>query len=140
MTTLGLFLLLVTAPSQPVRMAFPGGSVVIPAGCVAPDRLGDLPQSWLGTITCTPGTSIVVFGRAGVTNSCLRSGPGTRRGTQLFSAMGHKFEICGTERKVGGTGKTLREMVVGIGSTSLRAEIREPADAVTLLSIASTFE
>ena len=140
MTALGLLLLLAVAPSQPVRMVFPGGSVVIPAGCVAPDRLGDSPDGWLGTITCWPGPSIVVFGRAGGTNACLQSGTATRHATQLSSAVGHKLEICGTERKVGGTGKTLSEMVVAIGSTSLRAEIREPADAVTLLFIASTFE
>jgi hypothetical protein len=121
-------------------MALPDGSVVIPPGCNAPDRLDAYPDSWLGSIECTPGPSIFVFGSAMAADACPRSGAAPHRGTQLVSAKGHKLEVCATERKAAGSGKVIKEMVVGTGATSFRAEIREPADAVMLLFIATTFE
>jgi hypothetical protein len=140
MTALGLLLLLTGAPSQDVRMAFPGGSVLIPGGCVGPSLSDAQPVAWLGTITCWPGPSIVVFADPRGTKACAQPGVAGGQRTQLVSAVGHTLEICASERTAAGRGTILREMVVGIGSTVLRAEIREPADAVMLLFIASTFE
>jgi len=140
MTALGLVFLLAGAPSPDVRMEFPGGSVLVPAGCVGPDLSDAHPGAWLGTITCRPGPSIVVFGSPKGTNACAQSATAARHHTQLRSGTGHNLEICAIDRKVGGKGTVLREMVIGIGSTGLRAEIREPADAAMLLFVASTFE
>ena len=140
MTVLGLVLVLAGVPSQDARMVFPGGSVQIPAGCMAPDLSDRKRGAWLGTITCWPGPSIVVFQRPGNATVCRLSSEGAGHRTQLVSAAGRSLDVCATVRKAGASGTVLREMVVAIGSTVMRAEIREPTDAVTLLFIASTFE
>jgi hypothetical protein len=129
MIAMGLVLLLAATP---VRMVFPGGSVVIPAGCTAPGQLSAYPDSWLGSIECTGGPSIFVFGSAMAPAQC--------QGTPLFTKHGRKLVVCSTQRKRAESGSRVRELVVDVGGTAFSAEVRQASDAAMLLSIVATLE
>ena len=129
MIAMGLALLLA---GTPVRMVFPSGSVVIPAGCTAPSQLSAYPDSWLGSIECTGGPSIFVFGSAMAAAPC--------QGTPLYTKHGRKLVVCSTERRRADSGSRVRELVVDVGGTSFSAEVRQPRDAAMLLSIVATLE
>ena len=111
---------------------------MVPEGCTAPAKLEVVVDAWMGSIECRPGPSILVFGSVMSGGACPRSGGVIRRGTPLFTAKGHRLEVCSSERKRADNGKVVRELVVGLGGTELIAEVRTPADAAMLLYIAST--